>query len=670
MLNSARILIVEDEGLVALDLQSRLQRLGYTVVGIADTRERAMSIALVQLPELVLMDIHLAGGSDGVTAAEEIHETLGLPIVFLTAYADTETLDRAAKVAPFGYIVKPFEERSLAATIQMALARRDAEVKVQQMERWLATTLRSIGDAVISVGADGRINYFNHRAELLTGWMRGEALGMDYREVLIFIHEEAGMPSPPHPVAEAMESGLVFHLAPQTELVMKTGGKVPVDDSAAATRDEKGRVNGVILVLRDRSQQRRDEQERRKIEEKMQEAQRLESLGVLAGGIAHDFNNLLGAMLVNAELAGSSLPPGQPAHENLSEIVLAGKRAAELCQQMLAYAGKGKYQETRFDLNHLIKDTVTLLRAVIQKKADLRLCLDGALPPTLGDSSQIRQVIMNLVINASDALGENPGSITVETRGETVDRATLNSAVVGSELPEGNYLLLEVRDTGCGMTEETRSHIFDPFFTTKFTGRGLGLAAVLGIVRSHRGALLLDSTPEMGTTFRVLLPIAAGSVEEPAPLDEVSEQWKGHGSILVVDDEAPIRTAAARVLEHFGFTTHLARDGQEALEILERSHAEIRLVMTDLTMPRLSGFEMASQAARLYPNLPFLVMSGYSADAATERFAQLPIKGFLQKPFSVQMIEKVVRGILECPSAAAVAESHASHPRVEQPQPV
>ncbi len=646
MLNPARILIVEDEGLVALDLQSRLQRIGYSVVGIADTRERAMSIALAQLPDLVLMDIHLAGGSDGITAADDIHEALGLPIVFLTAYADTETLDRAAKVAPFGYIVKPFEERSLAATVQMALARRDAELKVQQMERWLATTLRSIGDAVISVGADGRINYFNHQAERLTGWMRGEALGMDYREVLIFIHEEAGMPPPPHPVAEAMASGLVFQLAPQTELVMKTGDKVPVDDSAAATRDEKGAINGVILVLRDRSQQRRHEQERRKIEEKMQEAQRLESLGVLAGGIAHDFNNLLGAMMMNAEMIGHRLPKNAPELEGLADIQLAGKRAAELCQQMLAYAGQGKYLETVFDLSAMVQDTLSLLRMVISKKAELRLALDPALPPLKGDASQIRQVIMNLVINASDALGEGSGSIAVETRRTTAERATLNDAVVGKDLPGGEYLLLEVRDTGCGMSGETQARIFDPFFTTKFTGRGLGLAAVLGIVRSHHGALLLDSTPDLGATFRVLLPIAAEPAADTEPAPENIEEWKSHGTILVVDDEAPIRTAATRVLEHFGFTVLLAGDGVEALEILARAPVEIRLVITDLTMPRLSGLEMATEAARLYPDLPVLVMSGYSTDITEDRFQKLPIRGFLHKPFTMALLEKAVRGIL------------------------
>ena len=647
MTHPARLLIVEDEGLVAIDLQSRLERLGYTVTDIADTGARAISLALDQLPDLILMDIHLAEGSDGIAAALEINEMLGAPVVFLTAYADIATLNRAGAAAPYGYIVKPFDERSLAATVQMALARRDAEMKVRQMERWLATTLGSIGDAVVSVDGAGRVNYFNHEAERLTGWSRAQALGLDYREVLIFIHEDHGMPLPVHPVAEALESGLIIHLAPQSEIITMSGVKIPVDDSAAPTRDEVGRINGVIMVLRDRSQQKRDAEDRRKIEQKMQEAQRLESLGVLAGGIAHDFNNLLGAMVLNAEMVGLAMPHTAPEQENLNDILLAGNRAAELCQQMLAYAGKGKYQEAHFDLTLMVEDTVTLLRLVISKNAKLRPSLDRALPPSKGDTSQIRQVIMNLVINASDALGEAAGDIAIETRRITADRALLGAAVVGKDVPEDDYVMMEVRDTGCGMSEETRARIFDPFFTTKFTGRGLGLAAVLGIVRSHHGALLVDSAMDEGTIFRVLFPIAEGEVATASPANEAADRWKSHGTILVVDDEAPIRTAAADVLEEFGFTVQTATDGAAALEMLARSRPEIRLMLTDLTMPRMNGFDLARETARLYPDLPVLVMSGFSADAAAERFAQVPIRGFLQKPFTMQMLAKAVRGILE-----------------------
>ncbi len=646
MTTPANILIVEDEGLVAYDLQSRLERLGYSVAGIADTAESAVALATEKRPDLILMDIHLAGGSDGVEAAVEIHDKLGLPIIFLTAYADSGTLDRAAKVAPFGYIVKPFEEHTMAATVQMALARRVAELKMAQMERWLATTLHSIGDAVISVDRAGSVNYFNPEAERLTGWLRGEALGRDYREILIFVHEQPDMLPPAHPIALALEAGLVFQLSPQSELITKSGARIPVDDSAAPTRDEIGAVNGVVMILRDCSQKRRDTEERRKIEQKMQEAQRLEGLGVLAGGIAHDFNNLLGVMMMNAELVSLRIPQATTEQQCLGEIIKAGERAADLCRQMLAYAGKGKYREACFDLSLVVEDTVTLLHVAISKNAELRLALARDLPPALGDTSQIRQVIMNLIINASDALGDAPGTISIQTQMVAADPALLETATVGRDLAAGEYLLLEVRDTGCGMSEETKARIFDPFFTTKFTGRGLGLAAVLGIVRSHRGALIVTSAPDAGTCFRVLFPVAAGKAEALPEHSESSGHWQSHGCLLVVDDEATIRTAAALALQDSGFIVLQAENGAQALEILAKSHEKIRLILTDLTMPRMNGFEMAREAARLYPAIPVLVMSGFTAEAAAERFAELPLRGFLQKPFSLRALEKSVRQIL------------------------
>jgi PAS domain S-box-containing protein len=643
----ARVLIVEDECLVASDLQCRLETLGYEVTDLADTAEGAIAAAKAHHPDLVLMDIHLAEGSDGVTAARKIHGDLGVPIVFLTAHADAATLDRAADAVPYGYIVKPFQDSGLAATVQMALARRDAEQKVEKMERWLATTLRSIGDAVISVDREGCVNYFNPEAERLTGWRRSEVLGRDFREVLPFAHEDPDMLPPTRPLAAALEHGLVVQLAPQTELIAKSGARVTVDDTAAPTRDEAGVVDGAVMILRDRSQQRRDAEERRKIEQKMQETQRLESLGLLAGGIAHDFNNLLGIMTVNAELVSTHLPAKSREQPRLREILDAGRRAAELCDQMLAYAGGGKYQESCFDLGTVVDETASLLRRAVSKKARLRLQLDRNLPTTIGDHSQLRQVVMNLVINASDAFEKDAGTIAIETSVVSMNPAQLAEAVTGRDLPAGFYLQLEVRDNGCGMCAETIEKIFDPFFTTKFTGRGLGLAAVLGIVRGHRGALLVESNPGLGTSLRVLLPIVAGPLDTAAPTAEVPRTWRSQGTVLVVDDETPIREAAALVLEERGFTVLQARNGAHALEILDETREEVRLILTDLTMPIVDGFELAHSAARLYPDLPILVMTGYTAEDAAERFARLPIRGLLHKPFSVPALEQEVWRILE-----------------------
>ena len=628
----------------------RLQSLGYAVLPIADTGANAIALATARSPDLILMDIHLADGSDGIAAACEIHSALGLPIVFLTAYADTTTLDRAAAAAPFGYIVKPFEERSLRATIQMALSRRQAEVKVQKMERWLATTLHSMADAVISIDAGGRLNYFNPQAALLTGWTPSEAVGLDYREILRFTRGDGAPPTSSHPMAEAIQTGVVINPASGASLLTRKGASIPVAYSAAPTRDEAGAVNGAVMILRDLAQQARDEQERREVEQRMREGQHLETLGALAGGIAHDFNNLLCIVTMNASLVGLSLPETAPEQQNLNDIQAAANRASDLCQQMLLYAGQGSLQAAPFDLNPVVKDTVALQLIAISKKADVRFSLAPNLPRVLGDMGQVRQVLTNLILNASEAFGEAPGRITIATASVIASRSLLKSAIVGKDMPEGPCLLLEVRDTGPGMDEETRARIFDPFFTTKFTGRGLGLAVVMGIIRRHCGALFLDSTPGAGACFRVFLPVAKDTPsprqEPPAPGVGAS-RWKTHGSVLVADDESSIRRLAASMLRQFGFTVVQAADGQEALDILAQSASEIRLLITDLTMPRLTGLELARECARLYPALPVVVMSGFAAAGTIESFAGLPIKAFLQKPFSLDKLEKLARGILE-----------------------
>ncbi|MEQ2006185.1 MAG: PAS domain S-box protein, partial [Limisphaerales bacterium] len=273
------------------------------------------------------------------------------------------------------------------------------------------------------------------------------------------------------------------------------------------------------------------EQERQRMELKLQETQKLESLGVLAGGIAHDFNNLLTSILGNASLARMDLPPRSPVEHSLEQIEKASLRAADLCRQMLAYAGKGRFVVQPFDLTQLVQDTAHLLQVSVSKKAVLKFDLDAGLPPVLADASQLRQIVMNLVINASEAIGDRSGVIALSTGLVRADRRYLADTHLAGNLPEGDYVFLEVSDTGCGMTPELRARIFEPFFTTKFAGRGLGLAAVLGIVRGHRGALRVYSEPGKGSSFKLLLPIAPGAAVGLAAPNPLADGWRGSGRI-------------------------------------------------------------------------------------------------------------------------------------------
>ena len=411
----------------------------------------------------------------------------------------------------------------------------------------------------------------------------------------------------------------------------------------SAYSPQKGRF---ATLVTDVTERQRAEEERRKLEQQMQHAQKLESLGVLAGGIAHDFNNLLMAVLGNADLALSELPEHSPARENLVDIEKAARRAADLCRQMLAYSGKGRFVIEPVNLNEIIAEMSQLLEVSISKSAALRCHFAPDLPAVEADATQLRQIVMNLLTNASEALGERSGTISLTTGVEVCGPEGPPRTWAGEKLPGGPYVFLEVSDTGCGMDKETVEKIFDPFFTTKFTGRGLGLAAVLGIVRGHRGAMRVYSEPGQGTTFKILLPAVPGPARALHP-DAPAADWRGSGLVLLVDDEETVRTVGERMLRRAGFDVRLARDGQEALECFRAEGDRIRCVLLDLTMPRMNGEECFRQMRALRPDVRVVLSSGYNEQDAVNRFAGKGLAGFLQKPYHFSRLLEVIRAVFE-----------------------
>lgn len=384
--------------------------------------------------------------------------------------------------------------------------------------------------------------------------------------------------------------------------------------------------------------------ERQDLEEKALQAQKLESLGVLAGGIAHDFNNLLTGILGNASLALREVSPSSHLAELLREIELAGTRSAELTRQMLAYSGRGRFVIEPVDLSDLVEEMSNLLRAVIRKNAVIKLQLAPDLPDVLGDATQLRQVVMNLITNASDAVGERSGYIAVRTGLTYAEAAYLRSTYIDDDLPSGDYVFLEVTDTGHGMDAATQARIFEPFFTTRFTGRGLGLAAVMGIVRSHRGALKLYSEVGHGTTFKVLLPI--DDPDGPSSLDpdavERTAIVTAQIGVLVVDDDDTTRAVARRMLVMAGYTVHLASDGDEALGVYREHHDDIQVVLLDLTMPRLDGSATFTELRRQDPGVRVVLTSGYNEREATSHLIGKGLAGFIQKPYRYKDLLAVI----------------------------
>ncbi|MEX2264040.1 MAG: response regulator [Bryobacteraceae bacterium] len=389
-----------------------------------------------------------------------------------------------------------------------------------------------------------------------------------------------------------------------------------------------------------------DVTERKQLDERLQQAAKLESLGLLAGGVAHDFNNLLVGILGNASLAFETIPSSNPARAMLRDAIDASERASHLTRQMLAYAGKGRFLIEPVDLSALVRDISKLVQTSIPKSVQLRLELQDALPCIEADASQLQQLIMNLVINGAEAIGENnTGTVLVTTAEHEIDKAYILTTQIASEVGPGTYVVLEVHDTGCGMDQATVSKIFDPFFTTKFTGRGLGLAAAQGIVRGHKGAIKVYSTPGKGTSFKVLFPATADTPNKRPRPGAIA--LTGSGTILVVDDEPMVRNAVKSMLERYGYEAVLAENGQEAVDLFRVLAEKISVVLLDMTMPVMGGEEALRQLKLIRPDVPVILSSGYNEVETIRRFTGKGLAGFIQKPYSATTLAEKIKTVLD-----------------------
>ena len=457
-----------------------------------------------------------------------------------------------------------------------------------------------------------------------------------------------------HEVLRKHLAGEIVIYETEHRLRAKSGRWVWVlDRGRIVERDAEGKPLRAAGTHLDITARKEAEVSAAQLQKKLQETQKLESLGILAGGIAHDFNNLLTGVLGHASLAKLDLPPGAAARQNLDQIEISARRAAELCRQMLAYSGKGHFVIQRLDLNQIVEDCTHLLQISISKQCVLRTNFTRPLPTISADATQVRQIIMNLVINASEAIGTRSGVIALTTGIVRADRDYLHALRFTPDIPTGDYVFVEISDNGCGMDEATITQIFDPFFTTKFTGRGLGLAAVLGIMRGHRGGVKVYSEPSRGTTFKILFPCVTGSAEDADQPLAPQIAWRGHGTVLIVDDEETVRTVAARMLESLGFAVVLAEHGRDGFEKFQLEPTRYDLVLLDLTMPHMDGQETFRHLRALRPAVKILLMSGFNQQEAISRFAGKGLAGFVQKPFELATLASEIRRVLESPHAPA-----------------
>lgn len=631
-----KILVVEDERIVAESLRKRLRSLHYEVPAVLASGEEAVEEVGRLQPNLVLMDISLAGEMDGIEAAQKIRTQHHLPVVYLTAYSNSEVLERAKVTEPFGFILKPYEDRELHVVIETALFKHRMEAERRNRERWLAAILASIGDGVVATDVAGRVTFLNEEAERLTGWKNGDAQNMEAQEVLQLVHETTRSPVEA-PLIQAMKQRIPVPLHDRTILISKDHSERPLDDAATPIIDEEGVTLGGVMVFRDIT-------ERRRLEEQLRQSHKMEAIGRLAGGIAHDFNNLLTVINGYSSMLLDMLPSHRQATEAIKQIHQAGQRAADLTSQLLAYSRKSIRSPHVIELNGLLLNAQKMLSRIIGENNRVELINTQQPCHVQMDPIQVERVLINLAANARDAMPQG-GVFTIKL----TPSVTLASNTGFSEVDGSLHALLEISDTGSGMSAETMSHLFEPFHTTKEHGKGtgLGLAMVYGIVTQSGGSINVTSELGRGTRFQILLP------QMPEPVSAATEVRPHHAplgggeTILLIEDEQAIRLLEQSILHRQGYTVLEAGSGPAGVQILREYLGNIDLVVMDVVMPGLSGQSLANAIASVRPNVKMMFVSGHADDELVRRGIEHSGFGFLQKPFGVNQFASKVREVLD-----------------------
>jgi two-component system cell cycle sensor histidine kinase/response regulator CckA len=655
----ANILIVEDETLIALDIQDALHGLGYDVCGPATSGQKAIHKAIEMRPDLVLMDIHLSGEMDGTQAAGHIQSRLDIPVVYLTAHADKVTLQRARLTQPFGYVLKPFKEHELHMAIEIALYRHHMAKHLHAREAELCCRNRELAtlNRVISASTNGTAT-----GPMLETACRELAQALELPRVAVSLLNEdktaselmAEYPtqartSAPHPISAPDRLDvqatpcLVLPMMIQSEVI---GG---LELSAAEPHNFSDReinlawsVSCQVAAALARAQA---EDKRRKLEQQYYQAQKMQALGRLTGGVAHEFNNLLTIMNGFTEFLQLELPPDSRLQELTTKIGQAGRRATNLVRQLLAFSRAQLIQPQVTDLNRIVTDMYDMLWRIIGEDILMTSKLASNLWTVMVDPAQIELAIINLVINARDAMPYG-GRLSLETANTVFDEDRISARL---DVEPGEYVLLSVSDTGVGMSPQVRAHIFEPFFTTKQagSGTGLGLATVHGIIKQSGGDILCYSEENVGTTFKIYLPRCQAAVRPWKSVRTTGVLPAGVETLLVVEDDADVRDLAQRVLTKGGYTLLEAGNAGEALGLATGHPGPIHLLLTDLVLPGTNGKTLAQQLIRSRPEMKTLFMSGYSSEVIAHHGLLEPGAAFLVKPFGPCDLARKVRSVLD-----------------------
>ncbi len=631
-MSPTRVVAVEDERLVAMDLKVRLKALGYEVSAVAASVDEVIQKLNEDRPHVVLMDIRLEGERDGIEAAEIVRERFDVPVVFLTAHADAETLDRARVTGPFGYILKPFDDRELRAAIEIAVYKHQAEKRLREAEARLrrAQRIAQLGNWEKDLGTHS-IDLSEEACEILC--IGPPECGSTTEErFLAFVHpddRDAVGQEFREAVAEARPLRVEHRIACTGSVERFVRQFAELEDK----RGTRGRLLGTVQDITDY----------KRLEERLQRSQKLEAIGQLAGGVAHDFNNLLVVIKGYTDMILSELATNDPIEPPLREVLTAADRAAALTRQLLAFSRRQVMRPQALDVNVLIVEMENMLRRVIVETIEFRKEL-AATWRVKADPGQIEQVIMNLVVNARHAMPKG-GVLRIGTA-DTEISAEDSPAL--ADLKPGKYVCLSVTDSGTGIAPEIRQRLFEPFFTTKPVGEGtgLGLSTVYGIVKQHGGEVSVYSEVGRGSVFHVYLP-ATGQAQPAAPSLQVRQtRYRGSETILLVEDDESVRKLTAQMLKHLGYTVLIAQNGGEALEIA-RSGRRIHLLLTDVVLPGMNGQEIAEQIRAFQPEIKTVFMSGYPGRVTADLGVSEANVSFLQKPFSSEDLGRRIHEALK-----------------------
>ncbi len=624
-----RIVVVEDEHIVALDIKMHLQKYGYEVPGMFASGEELLERIESLSPDLVLMDIKLQGKLDGLETSKIIKEKYSVPVILLTAFADEATIERAKTIEPFGYIIKPFEEKELRTTIVIALYKHKMERKLRDREELFSTILSSIGDGVVVLDDSGRIEYFNPVSERLSGRRSENVMGKMLSDVLVL--EEA-------------EESVRSHY-PSVRSLRSEGGTVHLETTSSPLVNDRGERSGTVLILHDVTERLAAERAIREREEQLRHAQKMESIGRLAGGIAHDFNNLLTVIMGYSKLIIEDVGTNSVVKSNIEGIQQAALKSVTLTRQLLTFSRYQVMEMKTVNLNRLVAELEKMLRRLISEETSISFSLDAPHADIYVDHGQIEQVLVNLVVNARDAMPDG-GTLTIRTGTTLVDKELPSRMGI---IKPGSYVTLTVRDSGVGMTSDILPKIFDPFFTTKESGRGtgLGLSMVYGIIQQSSGHIVVDSTPGKGTVFQIYFPLQTQQSVEVKREEEEKKNLSGSETILLVEDEEYVRTLMARLLVKQGYHVVEAQNAGEALLICEEHQGNIQMLVTDIVLPHMNGSKLAKRLLLMKPDLKVLYVSGYPLKTIQDRNLLQPGDEFLQKPFEVDSFAAKVRAILD-----------------------